>query len=259
MPVPTGPRRAAPPRKRVPKTPSPAIPSPTEESKDEGATSMTVTETTSAETVKDGILAENTDVPATALEGDRQPEKTTSQIEALLARVDIASADVSQPVEPVAQHTDDADEGIHDHSEQVVHDHTTDEPSIAAVTDVQTAALQEPAVEPVPAEESHYEEPAVSVPPAAETEVEEEEEEDEIARRKRIAERLSKSGGINPFAAPPPRLASTQDEAPVVEDDREVASAHSTGPEQDKTVLEKEEQEGSGVTAEEDEPGDGKY
>jgi hypothetical protein len=67
--------------------------------------------------------------------------------------------------------------------------HATDDAPVIAEAP-RTESVLEP--KPDPPQDTHHEQPAVG----------QDEEEDEASRRKRIAERLAKAGGINPFAGP---------------------------------------------------------
>ena len=77
-----------------------------------------------------------------------------------------------------------------EHAASAVHESDSmGQPAVIESEPQSTVEAQEPQVEP----ESVDEEP----------------EEDEATKRKRIAERLAKSGGFNPFSGPPPRRQSS--------------------------------------------------
>ncbi|KAF5384732.1 hypothetical protein D9757_006238 [Collybiopsis confluens] len=169
MPVPAGPRRAAPPRRKV-KSPS-------------------LTPAEEQEPVPDVLAPE---LPSTE---DREPE---------IGQVSISA-------DPAPQSTD----------ESLVLNNLS-----PLVNDVrpESAVFEEPAVV-MPMEETHIPrsttynqgtgsiEGFIATSPAVVEEPEaiqeEEAEEDEAARRKRVAERLAKSGGVNPFTMPPPQRKPT--------------------------------------------------
>lgn len=184
MPVPAGPRRAAPPRKRpAAKTSSPSSTG----TPSEDAASGDLTLATSAEAVVSpiSVIQPPESIPE---EREDQEEKITSP----------PKHDETRAVEDELHEVDGTKTVPSPAAVHVTKDETTE-----PVTGVSTV-LEGDAVE---AEQPASKEPTtVQEEPSQETEP----EEDEAARRKRIAERIAKSGGLNPFGAPlPPRRQST--------------------------------------------------
>ncbi|PIL22717.1 hypothetical protein GSI_15410 [Ganoderma sinense ZZ0214-1] len=218
MPVPQAPRRAAPPRKRPAKSPSPAPPVFGEEIQESPAPFVNNDQTPANEQPEE--------------RGDRQPEVTEGQIEDIVRAVvpeALEPAKVAEVEEPVVGSEPEPVSELHEEEEHIA------EPSVAVVAEESAAeehapepVVEEPQpevtspVEPEPQMEDaheaepeprHEEEPAPV--PAPEEHAEEPTEEDEAARRKRIAERLAKSGGFNPFTGgmPPPVRRESSDSA----------------------------------------------
>ncbi|KAI0927093.1 hypothetical protein AcW1_007558 [Taiwanofungus camphoratus] len=221
MPVPVGPRRAAPPRKRAAKSPSPAS---TTVLAAEGTVNESPSSVPGLSTETPTLDSEAAFVASTnevhEPHGDREPELRGSQVEALLENVDVTDItptrkgevqelldqqlipNVAQPmrapgeadkVVEVPQSTPEVDVGDlkMEHADPTPHRSTGDvdepsatEPSIPTVTPTDETGLPPPSGQPIGEEE--------------------EEDEDDTIRRKRIAERLAKTGGMNPLSGPPP-------------------------------------------------------
>ena len=217
MPVPQAPRRAAPPRKRPAKSPSPASPVLDDGIQESPSPLISTDEAASIEQPRDP--------------GDRQPEVTEGQIEDVVKEViphahePAKVAEVEEPVasleaEPIPEAYED-ERVAEPHAavvpeEPVAEGHApqpvAEEPQPEASSPVEPELHTEDIHEAEPQMQQHEEEHA---PVPAPEEPAEEPEEDEAARRKRIAERLAKSGGFNPFAGgmPPPVRRESSDSA----------------------------------------------
>lgn len=194
MPVPAGPRRAAPPRKRVAK-PVPPAPVADEE-------------------------------PKPNVPDDAQTAAVSPNV--LPVPVPVSHDETADsPIQIIAEATDESDPAlVTEHADISI---VKDEPIKATlamddeltISNIDTIVQSTPLAESVhddatsipPTVEPQHQPEFESSPPAAETKAPEglpvdepeEEEESEETRRKRIAERLAKSGGaFNPFAGPPP-------------------------------------------------------
>ena len=201
MPVPAGPRRAAPPRKKAAKSPSPAP----QQVLDDQVTQSPANTPLLGDNVQAQEAVEAAQESREIEElGSRSPELVGSEeTEALVSSLKRKDDD-----EPSQKPT----ESLHDTVEGEVAASTVDDPS-EAVVEAQTVVTT--------SETEHAEE--ASEDPKSEEPAAEEDEEDEGARRKRIAERLAKSGGFNPFSGLPPKQPSlpftpqaTQIEEPAV-------------------------------------------
>ncbi|KAH9949793.1 hypothetical protein B0H21DRAFT_726006 [Amylocystis lapponica] len=176
MPVPVVPRRAAPPRKRPAKSPSPAAP------------------------VGESLEESPSPLPTPALESaavELPVEPAAQPSEVVVEHVEVVPQDANIVETGLAQSLTEESPatGIHPdvtESETLVVEHP-EAASVIADTEEQT---KEHIVEGTLDEET-------PVPVAAEQVEVADEEEDGIARRKRIAERLAKSGGINPLSGHP--------------------------------------------------------
>ncbi|KZT09197.1 uncharacterized protein LAESUDRAFT_722922, partial [Laetiporus sulphureus 93-53] len=209
MPVPVVPRRAAPPRKRAAKSPSPGPTKVLQDKVLEGSPSSTpgipaVPESaTSAEAVSPHggresalhesqreRLSESVEAPVTANEEETtttsprvpaEPSEAPSAEEALAhiagGEEELSSRIAAEPVDAPAHTPSDEAEIL----------------SVAAEVPVPIAEVEE-----VTASEEQAEVVAAPKPLA-----QPEEDEDEASRRKRIAERLAKMGGVNPLASTP--------------------------------------------------------
>ncbi|OCH87966.1 hypothetical protein OBBRIDRAFT_118190 [Obba rivulosa] len=200
MPVPAGPRRAAPPRRKAPKSPSPApsAPEPT-------LVSDVIHESPAP---LPGTQPASTELANAAEEsgphGDVESElKDPQEAEALLKLVQASTEEPSTVSTPPAprQSSDTT-------AEAVLEKHVDREEESTATLAAEHAAESETTESAPGSEAATAEESAVPETPTVAEEapvpVEEPEEEDEATRRKRIAERLAKSGGFNPFAGLPP-------------------------------------------------------
>ncbi|KAI0059618.1 hypothetical protein BV25DRAFT_1860250 [Artomyces pyxidatus] len=220
MPVPAGPRRAAPPRKKpTPKSSStPSVP--------ETAPAPVLN---SGEVLHDSPATADVDapVPAEILQGDREPE-----IGVVNASVEAGGSIPASTEESVALEPPDDQEapsttsssseprpGSEDDPEVYLkpkHDIDTvpelapepSSPLAAEPTAHEVPALQETShdaevqEDDVNSREENPSEEQLDVPQEP-TALAEDEEEDEEARRKRIAERVAKMGGFNPFGSQP--------------------------------------------------------
>lgn len=208
MPVPLPPKRAAPPRKRAARSPAPAQPVVEQESHESPSSLPAKEDASIAEKPEESAAAES--APEAVPQGDREPKVTESQVEKVVEDVD--ASQTAKEEEP-ATVSETAAPGLRD----------IDEPE-SEFTSADLAAQAQAAPEELTSEESSHEPPhkeesvaetiaekdePQTEEPSAEPEITAEpEEEEEAARRKRIAERLAKSGGLNPFAGgqPPPIL-----------------------------------------------------
>ena len=224
MPVPSVPRRAAPPRKKTTKSPSPA---PVTRILDE-------TPRESPET--------STDVKSDAVEerhhelqgGDRQEEigevdkEVGSVPEADKSHVPAKPAPILSEGNMVADSPAQVEKSENE-AEATRGDHGTREPEmyIGEPADTHESQSGSPALTET---ETTPVEPVVLSPPVRTGEVEEglveepveelTEEEEEVARRKRIAEKLGMMGGINPLAPRPPFASSPPTDDEVKRKDR---------------------------------------
>ncbi|EGO19378.1 hypothetical protein SERLADRAFT_453841 [Serpula lacrymans var. lacrymans S7.9] len=186
MPVPTGPRRAAPPRKKAVKSPSP---------QEQAHTILDKEETSVSPAQISNVSEDPAHTPASIkdlLGGDVE-----SEIGVVNKSVDdhypLSDAALSVPPSVPAQQEEQKlvipDEPLA-HSEQTANQsHVTHDLDLAE--------------EPTDVPEATYDTTAelVSEPVSAEAE---EDEEDEVARRKRVADKLAQMGGFNLFTGPPP-------------------------------------------------------
>ncbi|KAG6813006.1 hypothetical protein H0H92_014743 [Tricholoma furcatifolium] len=231
MPVPTAPRRAAPPRRKTPKAPEVPAPEP-----------AVIMEHIVSSPEPDNAAAAASNLDAIAAEEDKptEPVAIDHEVPPVIVR-DFAK----EPVSETSLGADDTKEqedsgspvpveesgtGVPVGDEEVFE--TADEEQEHAVKATPAQVQPEPSVqESAPGEEEerieeqsqhvqaeeHVEESlqeteeeaaAVQSPPADELD----EEDEEAARRQRIAEKLAKMGGVNPFALPPQRKASGSSE-----------------------------------------------
>ncbi|EGN94024.1 hypothetical protein SERLA73DRAFT_189174 [Serpula lacrymans var. lacrymans S7.3] len=186
MPVPTGPRRAAPPRKKAVKSPSP---------QEQAHTILDKEETSVSPAQISNVSEDPAHTPASIkdlLGGDVE-----SEIGVVNKSVDdhypLSDAALSVPPSVPAQQEEQKlvipDEPLA-HSEQTANQsHVTHDLDLAE--------------EPTDVPEATYDTTAelVSEPVSAEAE---EDEEDEVARRKRVADKLAQMGGFNLFTVSPP-------------------------------------------------------
>ena len=237
MPVPAAPRRVAPPRKKVPKAPE-AEPTPTasEEAKEiPHATPVLDAEASAASDVPDVGPEDDHEKLANDIE-EETGEGTKGEIEPTAAQAPVKILADEPMVEGSFTTLESPHvEGIHEKTL------TEDSEGITPAKDDELSLLRTPSVdlddvpvnvkleeeEPVPTSDHSVERKAsddINPPPqpqeAAEHPLEnlseEPEEEDEASRRKRVAEKLAKMGGINPFApAPPQRRPSASSEDPL--------------------------------------------
>jgi hypothetical protein len=197
MPVPSVPRRAAPPRKKIPKSPSPA---PDTHILDDPLKDSPETSTD----IKTGAVAESEH----ELQGDRQEEIGEVDKEGV---GDVPEANKSPaPRKPtpilsdghMVDESPQAEETGNETTEVFGGDHGTREPEIyigepaethGSSSGIPTSAKKETN----PVEAGEWQEDSVEEPTEDLT------EEEEVARRKRVAEKLEKMGGFNPLAPPP--------------------------------------------------------
>lgn len=203
MPVPAGPRRAAPPRKRSAKSPSPAPATVLQE----GATCESPSPLPDVSpTAPEVQIPSAVQVDSIGPHGDREPEVAGSRVEAMLENLHIHDPEVAEETEEASADTSpEVTAGpTTEHSEEEALAVQEDEvhTSPVAAHDTATAAeVQEEAVErtTVATDEHHPEVEEPMQVEQAEEKTKEETEEEEAARRKRIAERLAKAGGVNPL------------------------------------------------------------
>lgn len=180
MPVPVGPRRAAPPRRRPAKSPAP---SPVEDRQKNRESLASLDITSHPISDSEGAPKEEplSVVTEPVLESPTEPATTRTVNEGLLSphvvEADVADIRVS-PESPSFQGRIDL-------------------PEAPTKTSESGQELGPDEISDVPVEEHLSPAPEPSVPSV------EEEEEDEETRRNRVAERIAKMGGISPFAPPP--------------------------------------------------------
>ncbi|KAI0647871.1 hypothetical protein C8Q79DRAFT_1008270 [Trametes meyenii] len=230
MPVPQAPKRAAPPRKRPAKSPSPAQQLVIDQEIHDAPKAVSPTNEPPASAPAENEephVATGAAEPGTP--GDREPEVLVEQKE---DSPGIIKAEPSQEEEAHEKVTvvgplalDDTQEVRASEStiaafkpEDVAEERHEEQPPVTMTADEEPKALvaEEASEAPIGDEPTHEEpEPVVAAEPV-EASVEEPEEEDEVARRKRIAERIAKSGGFNPFGGglpPPPIRRESSDSA----------------------------------------------
>ena len=184
MPVPAGPRRAAPPRKKSSKNaPATALPEPPiEEAEGVAVQSPPITDEPADRAVHDESLA------------TRDSQKETGEVaEAIEATYDQhldITADAEQRQTPPPAST----ETFHEHVEEAEKQEAEEELVERAGSHAEEKSMHTAADD----QEVSSEQPPDTV------EVEEEEEEEEEARRQRVAAKLAQMGAFNPLAGPPP-------------------------------------------------------
>ncbi|KAK0487822.1 hypothetical protein IW261DRAFT_1450167 [Armillaria novae-zelandiae] len=180
MPVPAGPRRAAPPRRKPAKSPAPS-PAEDKQKNRESLASLDIT----SHPISDAEGAPKEEalnvVTEPALESPTETATTHTANEGLIsphvAEADVADIRVS-PESPSFQGRIDL-------------------PEAPTKTSESGQQLDTDEISDVPVEEHLSPDPEPSVPSV------EEEEEDEETRRNRVAEKIARMGGISPFAPPP--------------------------------------------------------
>jgi hypothetical protein len=246
MPVPAGPRRAAPPRKKAAKTPTPPAAQAHAVAEGDEAPEDVLPETKEAVSLSDKGAVAGTVTAETTVEPEPEPAEEPAKVEEepkMVAEVLVselkAVPEGSYPEateeitkleklenEAVDAHNEEGGAGLTTGEEREEEHHAepaldeevgNNEPRTASVEDTDHGIEQEPASEPqseAPEPEPENEPEIAPEPaPAAEEHGEQDEaEEEEAARRKRIAEKLEKMGGFNPFAArsTPPRVHSRE-------------------------------------------------
>ncbi|KAK0202113.1 hypothetical protein DFS33DRAFT_1276886 [Desarmillaria ectypa] len=201
MPVPAGPRRAAPPRRRPAKSPVPPLIEDRQKNR-ESLTSLDITShpiSDSEGAPKEEPLSVVTE-PVLESPTEATSSRTADEmfVSPHVVEADVADIRVSPESPSLQGHIDllgastEASESI---SQELSPDDTSD----------------------VPVEKHPSPTPEPSIP-SVEEEEEEKEEEDEEARHNRITERIAKMGGINPFAPPPlqRRLSTTSNVSDAV-------------------------------------------
>jgi myosin tail region-interacting protein MTI1 len=195
MPVPSVPRRAAPPRKKIPKSPSPVpdthiLDNPL---KDSPETSVDI---------KTGAVAESEH----ELQADRQEEIGEVDKEGVGDLPEAHKSSAPAPMLSDGHMVDEppqVEESENETKEVFRGDHGTREPEIyigepaethGDSSDIPASAEKETN----PAQAGEWQEDAVE-----ESNEDLTEEEEEVARRKRVAEKLGNMGGFNPLAPPP--------------------------------------------------------
>ncbi|KAI0314152.1 hypothetical protein OF83DRAFT_470144 [Amylostereum chailletii] len=227
MPIPAAPKRAGPPRRKTAtKSPSPALPSEEPVS-------------TPPAPAPEPVLSED------AIHKSPEPVDTTesSVSEAQLAKEEGAmSGDTEKEIGGVIQSADevkeDAPEPIKERplssSSDLRPESPVTSPDIKPAEPIIESAVPSVTRLPDPEPATHIDEPEEAAVEREEpAPVIQEEEEDEETRRKRIAERVAKMGGFNPFTAPPPPEATSTEpeeiESPTIPQRKSsVASVGST-------------------------------
>lgn len=176
MPVPAGPRRAAPPRKKTSKNaPSSALPEPpVEEAESVAVRSPPITDEPPA-------IADHAVHETSLHAGDSQEIGVAEAVEATYGEHLNITVDVEQRPTPLSAPT----EVFHEHVEEAKEELVEDAGSYVEEESMHTAGDQE----------VHSEQPL---------EVVEVEEEDEEACRQHVAVKLAQIGAFNPLAGPPP-------------------------------------------------------
>ncbi|KIJ64568.1 hypothetical protein HYDPIDRAFT_132558 [Hydnomerulius pinastri MD-312] len=204
MPVPVGPRRAAPPRKKAYKSAPTASVSepPSEEPQTESPPLPNITDKALVLSAEQLSLSP----PAESLTaGDAQPE---------VGEVN-KSADASYDEHLDIKHEDKEPEPETTVSTQKEHETIDETKDLEADEESGEAASRDVEEESMHTAADDENAPANEAP-------EVEEEEDEEARRKRVAAKLAQMGAFNPFAGPPvPRRDSADDDEPKAEEEEE--------------------------------------
>ncbi|THG95679.1 hypothetical protein EW026_g6021 [Hermanssonia centrifuga] len=230
MPVPAAPRRAAPPRRKAPKSPSPGLPAHVTDAEiSESPVSGTPQATSSEESkqLQESVHKSMEDEVALGLppvEGSHHEveeethvkedpsEESVQQHEELDARDEEKVSDSPQYTEEI----------------EVSAEHEMGHPAeVAEQDDVPVEEAFKRESEAVPADGQAPEASPITEEPLAEAE-----EEDEAARRKRIADRLRQQGGFNPFSAPARKPSVTEGSVDAVtrEDSRDVSRSPPVSP-----------------------------
>lgn len=193
MPVPAVPRRAGPPRRKPAKTPGPPVPD-IDEATEGGVLPPSLEESEKKSEEVDEIVKPSTDevvAPAPVEEVKEDNEDQAHIAPHVLADEGEETQVHAEPTQHVAEEYLVAENS----------QHTTIEP------EVHTVAHEEP--------EAHLvaEEPEVQAVEETIAQVDKEtQEEDGESRQKRIAEKLARMGGVNPFALPVQRTVSSDQE-----------------------------------------------
>ncbi|KAI0086925.1 hypothetical protein BDY19DRAFT_316551 [Irpex rosettiformis] len=211
MPVPAVPRRAAPPRKKNAKSPAPPTPA-VEAQSVESPEAGTPQETSddASKLLQDAVHKSKEDEVALGLHPAEIGSGDSHHLDEPVAKTDLEQSveqtavggstegpvAIEQPIAQPAHEETPEEPEKHDfegrvEDSPVVHDNHVSE--ISAIGEA-----REEATAGVVAQETAEPELKSEEPEAHEA------EEDETARRKRIAERLRQQGGFNPFSAPPP-------------------------------------------------------
>lgn len=240
MPVPAGPRRAAPPRKKAaakapPPAPAPIVPD--EEVKE----SLPIKATSDPETAAEPERATSTVV---AVEVKETEEKVVEEVNATPSQEEMVDSQVEKsPESPAKIPGEIISEEPSSKEQESTKAFEFDVPSVDPVPpshapdileDVSTKRTE---VEAEPERKPSLDSPS-SLPTAdsseklsqepAEVPQELDEEAEEAARRKRVAEKLAKMGGINPFAPPPP--VQRQSSSDVLSDETPSPAVTPAGP-----------------------------
>jgi hypothetical protein len=209
MPVPSVPRRAAPPRKKTSKTPSlpsdvtPEAPEPVAEPSQEQPGAAHVLPVEGEKEVEEGekepeqVAVGDDEASTIPQEVDRSHEKHSEIAEVLVTEphqsdgplVDEQSTVIAS--DPSIESSPLHEEKHNEESPVIAHDPAESEPYPSSHDEIPASSEPEATADD-PAEEAQFEP----------------EEEDEVSRRKRVAERLTKMGAFNPFGPPPKRQAS---------------------------------------------------
>jgi hypothetical protein len=207
MPVPAGPRRAAPPRKKPAKSLSP-VPQTLDDEIRESPEKLPEEDRELKDSVKaEEPVDERKDVGVTESEED-----STDVVE------DDITEEPSEAIGPeTLENVKDSVEGSSEPSAQITevereHDvYVTETPKTGTSVDEAPATGAIAAASPTAVVPSS---PTEDDPVLSEEPVPEPEDEDETLRRKRVAERLAKMGAFNPLASAPARRQSSSEENP---------------------------------------------
>jgi myosin tail region-interacting protein MTI1 len=221
MPVPSAPRRAAPPRKKIAKMPSLPMESPPEAAKVVPEPSHDHPEELPAE-IEAQVPHEQTIVKEESISVNPSSEDNLD-IEGQEEDPHVTETPEQPPAaEPEASNIPPPDEHVEESSPATVDHIAESEPDVPLQEPSPVAAVAEP--------EENTAAPAEEVEPNLD-------EEDEAARRQRVAERLAKMGAFNPFGPRPPRQASvssspevSNDVSAIVEEHHDVTAAEAPPP-----------------------------
>lgn len=226
MPVPSVPRRAAPPRKKTPKSPSPApvthiLDGPVEDSPETLTNVKTDAITRSKHELQDDRHEEIGEIDKD-VESVPEADKSPAPEKPAPISLDEAVTESPQPQaeENQAEKETGDDRGTHEPEIYIGEpEETYESPPVSPALDQKDATPLSPVPIAPAAQAGELEKELIEEPDEELTE-----EKEEAARRKRVAEKLGKMGGINPLAPRPPVASPPAED----EDEREDSTEYET-------------------------------